>query len=277
MLNFYSIATSGGWEAVTLARGGSICAAICGALLLMTNICIAAEPVPYRTLTLGGYPIRWIPSQPSSRVVLSYKIADRVIRQPKAINCKGIQPPDTLLRASGIDRDALRDALGTAFRRWRDAADIAFVEVQADEPAHVIIGEQTEPMGFAFTNLDLANEPQNGIRAIVGASICLNPKRNWKIGYDGNLAVYDLVHTFAHEIGHVIGLDHPIGRTSLMSFRYFESLSGLSEGDRLGAMALYGPSRMQSEIVAMPTTTGVSVAPQFTTTIGRGIIGRSAN
>jgi len=245
--------------------------------MLATGTPAVAEAPAYRLLTMGGYPVRWLPSRPSGRIVLSYKIADRGIHQQKAINCKDIGPPDTVLRTSRIDRNAFQNALDAAFRRWRDAADISFVEVRPEEQAQIVIGEQLDPIGFAYTNLDLASEPKDGARAIVSASICLNPKRHWKIGYDGNLAVFDLLHTFAHEIGHVIGLDHPVGHKNLMSFKYSESLSGLSEGDRLGAVALYGPSRMQSEVVFLPTAQGNAGSEQITTTIGRSMTGRSAD
>jgi hypothetical protein len=243
----------------------------------MASTRASAEPAPYRVLTLGGDPVKWLPNGPQSRILLSYKIADRRIDQPDAINCKGIRPPTSVLQRSKIEPNAFRAALGTAFRRWRDVADIMFVEAAPGERAHIVVGEQTDPIGFAFTNLDLANELHNGIRPIVGASICLNPRQHWKIGYDGNLSVYDLVHTFAHEIGHVIGLDHPDGRTHLMSFRYSETLTGLSEGDRLGAVALYGPSRMRSEIVVLPAQHGSHAPAQISTTIGRSIKGSSPN
>ena len=262
-----------GGRLVALARGLVIWGAISAALMLCGTSWALAQHATYRMLSLGGYPVRWLPSRAPGRVVLSYKIADGPMNQPHAINCKGMRPPTTIYQSARLDEDGFRDALSTAFHRWRDVADIAFVEVQPHEPANIVIGEQTDPIGFAFTNLDLAKEPQGGVRAILGASICLNPKRSWKIGYDGNLAVYDLVHTFAHEIGHVIGLDHPIGRASLMSFRYTESLSGLSKGDQLGAIAIYGPSRMQSEVAAVPVPGGLPGATTITTTIGRSIEG----
>jgi predicted Zn-dependent protease len=253
-----------------LHRGGWIFAALCGALVVLpTGVGAAAEPAGYRVLSLGGYPVRWTPKDAAGHIALRYKIADTAFDQPDAINCKGMRPPDTVLRESRLQASTFRGALAAAFRQWRDIADLAFLEAGPGEAADIIVGEQAEPIGFAFTNLTLARTPSNGIRPIVSASICLNPQRPWKIGYDGNLAVYDLVHTFAHEIGHVIGLDHPIGRAHMMSFRYSETLNGLSEGDKHGAVALYGPSRIRSEIVSAPRTKPDPA--QITTTIGRSL------
>jgi hypothetical protein len=63
----------------------------------------------------------------------------------------------------------------------------------------------------------------------------------WKVGFDGNLDVYDLRYTLEHEIGHAIGLDHPSPSGQLMSYRYDEGQSGLQSGDIKGAALLYGP------------------------------------
>ncbi|MEZ5816927.1 MAG: matrixin family metalloprotease [Hyphomicrobiaceae bacterium] len=258
-------------------RGGLTWAALCGAIVLATSTCAAAEPAAYKVLTLGGFPVRWMPGKHATELVLRYRIADQAVEQPGAINCKRMRPPASLLGASGITVEAFRHALSAAFQRWRDVADIVFVEAGAGQRADIVIGEQAEPQGYAFTNLDLATETEGGVRAIVGASICLNPKRHWKIGYDGNVDVYDLVHTFAHEIGHVIGLDHPSGRGHLMSFRYSELHDGLSQGDRMGAIALYGPSRLRSQTAALPDPTGDGGSARITTTLGRSIDGASAN
>ena len=43
-----------------------------------------------------------------------------------------------------------------------------------------------------------------GDKRIARSQICLNPRQRWKIGFDGNLTVYDITHTLAHEIGHAI-------------------------------------------------------------------------
>ena len=75
------------------------------------------------------------------------------------------------------------------------------------------------------------------------ADICLNPQRSWKIGFDGNLDVYDLRYTFMHEIGHAVGLDHPGRSGSIMGYRYDERVHKLQPSDIAAAQSLYGPPR----------------------------------
>jgi len=71
--------------------------------------------------------------------------------------------------------------------------------------------------------------------------LLLNPKEPWKIGFDGNLGVYDLRYTFMHEIGHAIGLDHPGSSGAIMGFRYDEQVRELQPSDIAAAQLLYGP------------------------------------
>jgi predicted Zn-dependent protease len=72
------------------------------------------------------------------------------------------------------------------------------------------------------------------------AYVCLNPKSRWKTGFDGNLDVYDLRHTFTHEVGHAIGLDHPDSTGAVMAFRYDERVRDLQPSDIAGVQRLYG-------------------------------------
>ncbi|MGE3916610.1 MAG: matrixin family metalloprotease [Hyphomicrobiaceae bacterium] len=184
--------------------------------------------------------MRWVPQVPGGTIELRYAIADGDVEQPSSVNCRSMRAPNELLARSGLEMGDLRRALAEAFARWHAVADVAFIEVGPGARADIVIGEQQQPVGFAFTDVQLGAPIGPGLRPIVGASVCLNPERKWKIGYDGNLAVYDLVHTLTHEIGHTIGLDHPGRSGHLMSFRYSETLAGLSDGDVQGAVTLYG-------------------------------------
>ena len=88
-----------------------------------------------------------------------------------------------------------------------------------------------EPRGRAFTNVAPHGSAGNGVSGISQSLICLNPATRWKIGFDGDLDVYDLRYTIAHEIGHAIGLDHPSAEGQLMSYRYVERGRALQPGD----------------------------------------------
>jgi len=78
--------------------------------------------------------------------------------------------------------------------------------------------------------------------------ICFNPLRRWKIGFDGNLDVYDLRYVLMHELGHAIGLNHPRARGQLMTHKYGEEFRALQPGDIHGIETLYGSSRQTSGI-----------------------------
>src|SRR3546814_7918489 len=88
---------------------------------------------------------------------------------------------------------------------------------------------------------DLKPTASAWIRRISRSLSGLNPQKPWKVGFGGDVTVYDLRYAIAHEAGHAIGLDHPSPSGQLMSFRYDELFRDLQPGDVAGVVALYGP------------------------------------
>ena len=198
----------------------------------------------FQPLVIGGQTVKWFPRE-DGRVVLTFAIARDDMTFEGAINCARIRSPRALLEKSAIDGVRFRQALSAAFGTWERAANVSFVEIEDPHKAQIVVGAQVEPEGYAFSNVVPGARISNGFREISRAQVCLNPLRKWKLGFGGDLSIYDLKYTLTHEIGHAIGLDHPTGRGHLMSFRYSEKLDGLSGGDRAGAEYVYG-ARLQT-------------------------------
>lgn len=211
---------------------------------------VAADPSPRSTfepLRIRGQFVRWFPGQ-SGQVALTYAIVNREsVSTPDAANCKYMRPPGHVLKSSGIGTARFREILRSAFDTWQQAANIRFAEVEDVSAADIVIGEQSEPVGFAFTNVTPGDRVENGFREIRKGAICFNPLRRWKDGPGGDTSVFDLGYTLKHEIGHVIGLDHPSRRGQLMSFRYSEDLTELTAGDAAGAAFVYGAPPIASD------------------------------
>lgn len=194
----------------------------------------------FRLLKLDGEYVVWSTweGEPTAANVTYAYVRSRT-ETPDAINCGSMGPLDPVLRKSGLDREAFRAEVRAAFDMWESVANITFSEVDDPSEAGILIGAQLEPVGRAFTNVAYKSgdvEP----RPIERSLICFNPEQPWKIGFDGDLEVYDVRYTAAHEIGHAIGLDHPISAGQLMHHRYEERFRTLQSGDIEGVALLYG-------------------------------------
>src|SRR3546814_456756 len=150
-------------------------------------------------------------------------------------------PLDGLLEQSAVPQGVMEREAAAAFAMWQAAADIRFRRVEDQDAAQILIGAQATPRGIAFADVAYNPTASAGIRRISRSLICLNPQKPWKVGFGGDVTVYDLRYAIAHEAGHAIGLDHPSPSGQLMSFRYDELFRDLQPGDVAGVVALYGP------------------------------------
>lgn len=209
-------------------------------------------PPSYQLLVLDGHELKWGQPVLGTGAVVTYSLVPTEVHFARARNCAGIAPIEPLLSANRIDAAVFWAELRQAFGAWQSVVGIDFLPGDP-ATADILIGVETEPKGKAYTNVtfdERTTEP--GARSISRALICLNPAERWKIGFDGNLNVYDLRYTLMHEIGHAIGLDHPEKREALMYVDYEEKFRAPQSGDIHGAATLYGPASPGSAVASMP-------------------------
>lgn len=236
---------------------------------LFTTLTARADGV----LRVEGKIIKWTLSATDGTTVIPYALLHGRYVVPSTThrlspdNCGAMRPfADIVAASAAISEVSAVQELRAAFTAWEMVAAVRFIEVSDLGSAKIIIGATESSTGRAFANLSLGgkhglpsvakalgasndgrtvnsgrNDSEVAAESIEQAYICLNPKMRWKTMFDGNLNVYDLRHTFMHEIGHAIGLDHPGSSGSIMGYRYDERVSQLQPADIEAAQWLYGP------------------------------------
>ncbi|WP_165814828.1 matrixin family metalloprotease [Labrenzia sp. 011] len=243
---------------------------LAGLSLDLCNTARAVEVGRFSPLKLDGLLVKWGSGQLGTPAHVTYAFANGPLARKNSRNCRSMDSLDRLARLSGLSPAAIRKEAAAAFRLWEDASGVSFKEAASVGEADIVVGAQSLPRGYAFTSVQYAkplprrpdrtlgadrglNRPgletarKKGhagapdIAEITRSAVCLNPAHKWKIGFDGDLKSYDLRYTFAHEIGHAIGLDHYLRGRSIMHFKYRETFRALQPGDIAGARWLYGP------------------------------------
>ncbi len=232
------------------------------ALVLAATMSVPSIASDQRLLVLEGSWVKWGAPEWSAGATVTYGFATTDVTSPSARNCATLRPLEGLEKQTGFADERVRAEAAAAFAAWSKVANLTFIETPDAARADILIGAQGKPQGRAFTNIELFTGPlasapaterglvgdapagppakAHSVRMIRQALICLNPRAKWKIGFDGDLDVYDLRYTFMHEIGHAIGLDHPGAAGALMGFRYDEKLKGPTPSDGDAARKLYG-------------------------------------
>jgi hypothetical protein len=200
----------------------------------------AADGTNFNLLELGGNNVHWQTATAGQGSVVSYGIVTETREFAGARNCRKLTSLNGLAAASQLFEEVIRREIASAFALWQAAANINFREAETPATADIHIGAQVEPEGWAFSNVSYDARSTDAVKPISQSLICLNPLQRWKVGFDGNLKIYDLRYTIAHEIGHAIGLDHPDDDRQIMGYRYEEKFNGLQSGDIAGAALLYG-------------------------------------
>jgi hypothetical protein len=233
-------------SALSSPIGAAVAGLFCCALALSPLVAAEDEKVKvadtFRVLKLEGHEVRWQPPAKGGPRVVTYRLVTETMAVPTARNCRGLTSLDGLAAASGVAMADLRAEVAAAFAMWETAANIVFKEAAEGATADILIGAQTEPDGWAFADVFFDASSSEAVKPISRALVCFNPAKRWKVGFDGDLKRYDLRYTLAHEIGHAIGLDHPLGANQIMHFRYEERFRALQPGDIRGAAVLYGPA-----------------------------------
>ncbi len=181
--------------------------------------------------------------------------AHRWVRTPLIVSfSSSLNVPPSNIKAGSDVVGALRRAL----QSWTAVADVQFFETASSAET---ISPPAEGDGINLISISSANASQfvssdapartrvfhDSGGAIVEADIALNPTTQFST--DGTVGTYDLESTFAHEIGHLLGLEHSAVIGATMQPRQARngtydrpafSQRTLSDDDAAQARALYG-------------------------------------
>jgi len=220
------------------------------ALALLCSQNALADP-GYRLLEIDGHDVKWGEQKLGSGTVVTYAIARGPAQYSGGRSCARVTGVDSLLAADGIAAEALDTELSAALAMWENAANIRFQRVGDPATADILIAAQTEPRGLSYADFaSLALDAPVG--RIEKGIVCLNPTTAWRLSGakarsgKGNVT-FELRYALAHEIGHLLGLDHPVQSGELMSAFYDEQFRALQPGDIAGAAVLYGPPAFGGE------------------------------
>jgi len=216
------------------------------AALLMCVVAARADDA-FRLLQIDGHSVKWGAPVLGQGAIISYTVIKGPSKITGNVNCRSITGIETLLAHSQMTRSAFDHELAAALAMWQSAANIRFVPARHAAKADIVFSAEAQPDGIGYADVALAGNGERNVSRLKRGIVCLNPEIRWNTGakWDADSAPesnpgVQLRYALAHEIGHVLGLDHPGPEGELMSFEYGPRLDGLKPGDMAGIAALYG-------------------------------------
>ena len=211
------------------------------------NVPIAANWV------LGGtVPGLWGPPDPmTGTTTITYSFATgagySVAGEPGTSSGDMIVPLELFMPFS---KSAIEAEIRRALDAWEAVANIKFVEVPDDGAVFNVLSTSSGEIrigGHAFDGVGGTVShgyyaPNNGASA--AGDVHFDVAETWKIGFGG--PGYDIFQSFAHEVGHSLGLGHSSSHLALMYADYTEAFVGPQMDDILGVQSLYGPPLVQT-------------------------------
>lgn len=201
----------------------------------------------FRLLQIDGHDLKWGEPVLGKGATITYAMVTGSTTIKGKINCLRVGGIETLLSRSQVTRRVFTRELTQALAMWQSVANIRFRPTKRAEAANIVFASEGVPEGIAYADVAFnASKPGAAVNRLRKGIVCLNPNVRWTAGQPASIAdaivphEYRLRYTLAHEIGHVLGLDHPGPEGELMSFEYGSQFDGLKQGDIAGIGTLYG-------------------------------------
>lgn len=204
----------------------------------------------FRLLQLNGREVKWGIAKSGTGASLTYAVLTTETGAAGVENCRATTGVVPLLTHSALSRTDFERELSGALEIWEKPANLHFVPARDTAKADLVVSAEAVADGVGYADVTSVSSPGQPFDRITKGIVCLNPDLRWKTEAAQDAGVgkkdqksYRLRIVLAHEIGHVLGLDHPSPHGELMSFEYDNAISGLQPGDIAGIVELYGSSR----------------------------------